>query len=227
MAKTPPNPERAFGLSVGTVLILIAAFALWRGRVMTAELLAAAGIKQAPKTWAEYREAAKKMTLATKPGGPVDQWGSLLVLAPAGFDLRFLVVLRGFGGDFLTPDNKHSMLNSPEAKAAFKYALDMIHDDKSMPPGVSQIDANGGRQLVASRKVAMAFEGLFTVPIIDNMNPKLDAWRATYLAITGHDAVASVVFGTTVIGLTAVFYVVKGNKEKTSPPPSRAKNKGP
>lgn len=44
MAKTPPNPERAFGLSVGTVLILIAAFALWRGRIMTAELLAAAGV---------------------------------------------------------------------------------------------------------------------------------------------------------------------------------------
>lgn len=44
MAKTPPNPERAFGLSVGTVLILIAAFLLWRGRVVTAELLAAVGV---------------------------------------------------------------------------------------------------------------------------------------------------------------------------------------
>lgn len=146
------------------------------------ELLAAAGIKQAPKTWAEFREASKKMTLATKAGGPVDQWGSLLVLAPAGFDLRFSVVLRGFGGDFLTPDNKHSALNSPEAKAAFKFALDMIHEDKSMPPGVAQIDANGGRQLVASRKVAMAFEGLFTVPIIADMNPKLEAWRVLEMA---------------------------------------------
>lgn len=43
MAKTPPNPERAFGLSVGTVLILIAAFALWRERVLTAEILAGIG----------------------------------------------------------------------------------------------------------------------------------------------------------------------------------------
>jgi ABC-type glycerol-3-phosphate transport system substrate-binding protein len=146
------------------------------------ELLAAAGIKQAPKTWTEYRDAAKKMTLATKAGGPVDQWGTLLVLAPAGFDLRFSVVLRGFGGDFLTPDNKHSMLNTPEAKAAFKFVLEMIHDDKSMPPGVAQIDANGGRQLVASRKVAMAFEGLFTVPIIADMNPKLEAWRVLQMA---------------------------------------------
>jgi len=146
------------------------------------ELLAASGITQAPKTWTEFREAAKKMTLATKAGGPVDQWGTLLVLAPAGFDLRFSVVLRGFGGDFLTPDNKHSMLNTPEAKAAFNYVIEMINTDKSMPPGVTQVDANGGRQLVASRKVAMAFEGLFTVPIIADMNPQLDAWKVLQMA---------------------------------------------
>ena len=38
-----PNPERAFGLSVGTVLLLIAAFAVWRGRILTAEALAVVG----------------------------------------------------------------------------------------------------------------------------------------------------------------------------------------
>ncbi len=42
-AKGPANPERAFGLSVGTVLILIAAFALWRERILIAELLAGVG----------------------------------------------------------------------------------------------------------------------------------------------------------------------------------------
>lgn len=79
------------------------------------EMLAAAGITAPPKTWAEFRDVAKKLTKATKDGGPIDQWGTLLVLAPAGFDLRFSVVLRGFGGDFLSPDNTKSLLNSPEA----------------------------------------------------------------------------------------------------------------
>lgn len=41
--KGPANPERAFGLSVGTVLILIAAFALWRDRLVTAGILGAVG----------------------------------------------------------------------------------------------------------------------------------------------------------------------------------------
>src|SRR5262245_17156562 len=43
MAKGPANPERSFGLSVGTVLILIAAFAWYRGRVRYAEILGAIG----------------------------------------------------------------------------------------------------------------------------------------------------------------------------------------
>lgn len=146
------------------------------------EMLAAAGITAPPKTWAEFRDVAKKLTKATKDGGPIDQWGTLLVLAPAGFDLRFSVVLRGFGGDFLSPDNTKSLLNSPEAKAAFNYVIEMIHNDKSLPPGVSQVDANGGRQLVAARKVAMAFEGLFTVPIIADINPQLDAWKVLDMA---------------------------------------------
>ncbi len=42
-AKGPANPERAFGLSVGTVLLLIAAFALWRQRMLAAQILGGLG----------------------------------------------------------------------------------------------------------------------------------------------------------------------------------------
>jgi len=31
--KGPANPERSFGISVGTVLVLVAAFLVWRGRM--------------------------------------------------------------------------------------------------------------------------------------------------------------------------------------------------
>jgi len=37
------NPERSFGVSVGGVLIVIAAVLLWRGRVVRAEVLAGIG----------------------------------------------------------------------------------------------------------------------------------------------------------------------------------------
>ena len=41
--KGPKNPERSFGLSVGGVLLLIAGFAFWRGRMTAAEWLAGVG----------------------------------------------------------------------------------------------------------------------------------------------------------------------------------------
>jgi hypothetical protein len=43
MSKGPANPERSFGISVGTVLLLISAALLWRGRVTRAEVLGAVG----------------------------------------------------------------------------------------------------------------------------------------------------------------------------------------
>ena len=43
MAKGPKNPERSFGVSVGAVLLVIAAALWWRGRVGRAEILGAIG----------------------------------------------------------------------------------------------------------------------------------------------------------------------------------------
>ena len=41
--KGPKNPERSFGLSVGMVLLLIAAYAVWRGRFTVAEVTGGIG----------------------------------------------------------------------------------------------------------------------------------------------------------------------------------------
>jgi hypothetical protein len=41
--KGPANPERSFGISVGAVLIAIAAFLAWRGRIDRAEIVGGIG----------------------------------------------------------------------------------------------------------------------------------------------------------------------------------------
>jgi hypothetical protein len=42
-SRRPANPERSFGLSVGTVLCLLAAALFWRGRLLRAEAAAVIG----------------------------------------------------------------------------------------------------------------------------------------------------------------------------------------
>jgi hypothetical protein len=41
--KGPANPERSFGLSVGGVLLLVAAYQFWRGALIAAQILGAVG----------------------------------------------------------------------------------------------------------------------------------------------------------------------------------------
>jgi hypothetical protein len=43
MSKGPKNPERSFGVSVGTVLLVLAAILLWRHRLLRAEILGGIG----------------------------------------------------------------------------------------------------------------------------------------------------------------------------------------
>jgi hypothetical protein len=43
MSKGPKNPERSFGVSVGGVLLLLAAILLWRHRLLRAEILGGIG----------------------------------------------------------------------------------------------------------------------------------------------------------------------------------------
>ena len=43
MSKGPKNPERSFGVSVGSVLILLALILLWRRRITRAEILGGIG----------------------------------------------------------------------------------------------------------------------------------------------------------------------------------------
>jgi multiple sugar transport system substrate-binding protein len=173
VALTPVTVDKkTYGLPMNTVAMVL---------VYNEKLYKAAGIPAAPKTWSEFRDTAQKLTGSSKPGGPKDRWAFTVVMAPAGFDLRVSSIIRSFGGDFLTKDWKHSAVNSPEVAEAFNYILDLVKSG-TVPPGVSQVDANGARRMLANEQIAMKIGTTWSIPEVSGMNPALDGWNVLKMA---------------------------------------------
>ncbi|MDX3103197.1 ABC transporter substrate-binding protein [Nonomuraea angiospora] len=80
-----------------------------------------------PKTWAEVREAAKKIA-ALGPG--YVGYGEYSGGNTGGW--HFTQAIYGRGGSILTPDNKKAAFNSPEGKAVLQNLHDMRWVDNSM-----------------------------------------------------------------------------------------------
>jgi ABC-type glycerol-3-phosphate transport system substrate-binding protein len=141
--------------------------------VYNTELFKAAGLdpNKPPKTWEEFLEYNLKLTK------PPERWGlAVLGAKDPGFELRFSPFLWSFGGDYLTPDNKKSALDSKEAKEAFKYFIELYTKYKVMPPGVTSMNAQDVRTQLAHRKIAWEIGSGWTAPIVNAINPELKAF---------------------------------------------------
>ena len=146
------------------------------GLVYNQKKFEAAGLTEPASSWEEFSEHARKLT-----EGGAGQWATTLVLAPAGFDLRVPSIFHSFGASFLTDDWSASALDTPEMKAAFTYVVDLIKSG-AVPPGVTQVDANGARRLLANGQIAMAIGTTWTIPEVSTMNPDLDGWNVLRIA---------------------------------------------
>ncbi|MET8004165.1 ABC transporter substrate-binding protein [Nonomuraea glycinis] len=99
------------------------------GLVYNRKLFTEAGLdpNTPPTTWAEVREAAKK--IAGLGSGHVG-YGEYSGGNTGGW--HFTQAIYGRGGNILTPDNKQAAFNSPEGKAVLQTLHDMRWTDDSM-----------------------------------------------------------------------------------------------
>lgn len=153
---------KVYGVPMNTVAMAM---------VYNKNMFAEAGFDGVPNNWADFADAMAKLTEQSNGS----QWGFNIVLAAAGFDLRVSSIFHSFGASFLTEDWKHSALETPEMKAAFNYVVDLIKSG-SVPPGASQVDANGARRALANGQVGAIIGTTWTIPEVDVMNPELQAW---------------------------------------------------
>ncbi|MEW5718927.1 MAG: ABC transporter substrate-binding protein, partial [Chloroflexota bacterium] len=124
-----------------------------------------------PKTWDEFLDYSKKLTRDRKASGKIDTWGFGTVGAmDPGWELRFSPVLLSHGAAYLTPDNKCSALNTPEAKEAMKFWIGLVTDAKVVPPGVTSQGAGAVRTQFANEMIAMKIGSGWTAPILPTIN---------------------------------------------------------
>ena len=149
------------------------------------EMFTAAGLDPAkpPETWSQFLLYARKLTRDTDGDGKIDQWGFGTVGAKSpGFSLRFGPFLWSFGADYLTPDMKRSALNTPEAREAFAFFVQLYTRHKVVPPGLTAMNPQEVRTQLAQKKVAMILGSGWTPPIVNKINPDLNAFEVLYCA---------------------------------------------
>jgi multiple sugar transport system substrate-binding protein len=129
-----------------------------------------------PATWDEFLENAKALTRDRDGDGQTDSWGYGTIGAiDPGFELRFSPVLFSHGGDYLNEDYTCSALNTPEAKEAITFFVELFTVHGVIPPGVTAQNPGTVREQMANEQIAMLLGSGWTAPIVDGIN---DAWDA-------------------------------------------------
>ena len=136
-----------------------------------------------PATWDEFLEYAQTLTRDRDGDGQIDTWGfgTIGAISP-GFELRFTPILFSHGGDYLNEDGTCSALNTPEAKEAFKYFAELFTVHEVIPPGVTAQNPGTVREQMANEQIAMLLGSGWTAPIVDSINPDLNAFETLGVA---------------------------------------------
>jgi len=129
-----------------------------------------------PATWDQFLDYARKLTRAGRYGV------GILGARQEGVFMRFNPWLWGAGGDYLTPDEKRSALDTPAALEGFKFYVELFTKHKVVPPGVIEQGAQEVRTQLAHEKVSM----IITLPaapgIVQAINPKMNVREVMALA---------------------------------------------
>ena len=113
----------------------------------------AEGNAKPPTTLTEFLDDASKLTKDTDGDGRPDQWGFVFT----NFRANWMTFANQYGGDFISPDGKRCVIDSPQSIQASQLMHDLIYKYKIAPK------PDGIDSWLAFRqgKVAMAMEGIY------------------------------------------------------------------
>ncbi len=130
-----------------------------------------------PKTWSQFREAAKRLTKDTDGDGVLDQFGLVLMGGDkGGFAYRLIPFFLKAGVSVMSDDLKKIEFNSPMGVAALKLFADMYQVDHSITPGFLAYTHTEINDLFCGNKVAMSIEGPWFRGMVGDKNPGKDMY---------------------------------------------------
>jgi multiple sugar transport system substrate-binding protein len=130
--------------------------------VYNKKMFADAGLSEPPKTLAELKDYACKLTEKNADGTLVHTGLAVLTGWDSGVVHPFLSLLWSDGGEYLAPDQSKAMFNSPQAKEVLQAYSDMISEG-CVDPGLG-----GGFNDFVTGKSAMVIMANFFRPDLQN-----------------------------------------------------------
>lgn len=142
--------------------------------VYNKDLFEKAGITEAPTTWEELYEDAKKLTVDTDGDGKIDQYGIGLV-GKQTYDITWMVnmFMTQSGAELVKQNDKGEYeiaLNSPEGERALEFYKKLVTE--TAPPDTTNKDGGGVMADFRNQLVAMEFQGPWGITDVwQNGNP--------------------------------------------------------
>ena len=130
------------------------------------DLLSKAGFNHPPDTWEELAQAAQRMTV--KRGSVFEMAG---MNVPVSWQI-FVEFLWENGGEILSEDGTHSMLDSPEAVEALQFYVDLYRKYQVCPTAGMPV-AGGQIPVFASQRAAMEIMNQFGIYNVKKYAPEL------------------------------------------------------
>ncbi len=130
-----------------------------------------------PKTWSQFREAARRLTKDTDGDGVLDQFGLVLMGGDkGGFAYRLIPFFLKAGVDVMSDDLTTIRFHSSRGIAALKLMAEMYQVDHSITPGFLAYTHSEINDLFCSNKVAMSIEGPWFRGMVDDKSPGKDMY---------------------------------------------------
>jgi len=139
--------------------------------VCNKDLFDRAGITP-PRTWSEFREAARRLTKDLDGDGRIDQYGLVLLGGDkGGFSYRLAPFFFKSGVRMMSDDLKTITFNSPRAVSALRLFADMYQVDRSITPGFLAYQLSEINDLFSGNRVAMSIEGPWFKDMVNRKSP--------------------------------------------------------